>query len=323
VHFGFTDEQMAARAAARALLQKGCDLPALRRVWSDGHGDSLKGVWRDLAAMGVQGLLAPGHLGGSGQDWVTLALVLAETGRVALPLPVMETAAVGIPSILEAGDPSQIAGSLLDGSALLTVGMDGEIAPAATTADFFILEDRLYARAEVDLEAVQSVDRTRDLARVRPRDRGVTIAPGTFDRAAAGTAAILIGLGRELIAMTVEYVKQRRQFGVPVGSFQAVKHHLANALLQVSFAEPAVWAAAHAFDTGDPDLRRSVSLAKAMASDAATLAARVALQCHGAMGYTDDYQLHLWLKRVWCLAAAHGSAGWHRDRIGQELGLSR
>jgi alkylation response protein AidB-like acyl-CoA dehydrogenase len=323
VRFGFTEEQTALRAAARTLLEKRCDLAALRRAWSDGHGKSLQGLWRELAAMGVQGLLAPENLGGSDQDWVTLALVLAEAGRVALPLPVMETAAVGIPSILDAGDPTGIAGSLLDGSALLTVGMDGGMAPAATIADFFILEDRLYARGEVDVEAVQSVDRSRDLTRVRARGRGTAVGPGTFERAAAGTAAILVGLGRELIAMTVEYVKQRQQFGAPVGSFQAVKHHLADATLQISFAEPAVWAAAHAFDTGDPHLRRSVSLAKAMASDAASLAARVALQCHGAVGYTDEYHLHLWLKRVWSQAAAHGSAGWHRDRIGQELGLSR
>ena len=71
----------------------------------------------------------------------------------------------------------------------------------------------------------------------------------------------------------------------------------------------------------DADRVRGVSMAKAMASDAATRAARAALQCHGAMGYTVEYHLHLWMKRVWCLAAAHGSADWHRDRVGRELGI--
>jgi alkylation response protein AidB-like acyl-CoA dehydrogenase len=236
---------------------------------------------------------------------------------------VVETVAVGIPLIVDAGDPIDVLGRLLDGSALLTMGVDGLMAPGATTADFFILNDRLYHRGEVELESVRSVDRSRDLARVRPRTAGVPMSPAAGDRAATGSAAVLVGLGRELIRMTVDYVTERRQFGVPVGSFQAVKHHLADAALKLAFAEPAVWAAAHAFDSGDEHILRSVSMAKAMASDAASLAARTALQCHGAMGYTDDYHLHMWLKRVWCLAAAHGSAEWHRDRVGHELGLPR
>jgi alkylation response protein AidB-like acyl-CoA dehydrogenase len=188
----------------------------------------------------------------------------------------------------------------------------------------------LHSRSEVELEPVASVDRTRDLARVK------TIGPGTSLRSvpvdewcALGTAAQLIGLGRELVRMTVEYVKDRRQFGVPVGSFQAVKHHLANAHLAVEFAAPPVWAAAHLTSSPGTDVAiaerdewsRSVSMAKAMASDAATLAAKVALQCHGAMGYTDGYHLHFWLKRVWCLAAAHGSSAEHTAKVATALGI--
>jgi alkylation response protein AidB-like acyl-CoA dehydrogenase len=326
VYFGFTDDQLAVRDAVAGLLDRGCDLAALQAVWTAGQSGLLAGLWSDLAGMGVQGLLAPEDLGGSGFDWVTLALVLAETGRVALPLPVVETAAVAVPLLVAAGDPDGLLAGVIAGSAVVTASSLSGGAPAAATVDLFLICDEnaatLYRKDQVALEATQSVDRTRDLARVLPTGEGIRLAGPALDFAALGAAAQLVGLGRELVRMTVDYVKDRKQFGVPIGSFQAVKHHLADATLQVSFAEPTVWAAAHALDRNDPDASRSVSLAKAMASDAATLAGRAALQCHGAMGYTDDYHLHLWLKRVWCLAAAHGSAHWHRDRIVRELALA-
>jgi alkylation response protein AidB-like acyl-CoA dehydrogenase len=109
--------------------------------------------------------------------------------------------------------------------------------------------------------------------------------------------------------MTVEYVQQREQFGVPIGSFQAVKHHLADALKELAFARPAVWRAAATMDV------RDVSMAKAMASDSASFAGRQALQCHGAIGYTVEHDLHRYLKQTWALARTHGDAAWHRDRI--------
>jgi alkylation response protein AidB-like acyl-CoA dehydrogenase len=196
--------------------------------------------------------------------------------------------------------------------------------PASSRADWFLIGEALYRREEVELQPVPSVDRTRDTAIVTPRRRGVEVGP-TGQFGALATAAVLVGLGRALVAMTVDYVKDRKQFGVPVGSFQAVKHHLADATMHVEFAAPAVWAAAWEMSRPDaergPEPSRSVSLAKALASDAAERAARIALQCHGAMGYTDDYHLHFWLKRVWCLSRSFGSAPEHRRRIGTGLGI--
>jgi hypothetical protein len=142
-----------------------------------------------------------------------------------------------------------------------------------------------------------------------------------FDRAALGTAAQLVGLGQAMLDLTVGYVKERRQFGVPVGSFQAVKHPLANGLKELSFARPAVYRAAYSVATADPRATRDVSMAKAMASDAASFVARVALQCHGAIGYTVEYDLHVWLKRTWTLSRAWGDSSWHRDRVARLLGL--
>jgi alkylation response protein AidB-like acyl-CoA dehydrogenase len=126
-----------------------------------------------------------------------------------------------------------------------------------------------------------------------------------------------------MLEMTVEYVGSRTQFGVPVGSFQAVKHHLASALLQVEFAAPAVARAGFSLAAGEPDRARDVSVAKALASDAAQAVARTAVQCHGAIGYTTEYDLHLYAKRGWALAADWGSAAWHRARVAEHLGLTR
>jgi alkylation response protein AidB-like acyl-CoA dehydrogenase len=327
VRFGFDDDQIAVRDAVASLLEKRCDTAALQQAWAAGSAASLMSLWEELASVGVQGLLAPQEAGGSGLDWVTMALILAETGRTALPLPVLETAAVAVPAFVAAGDPVGNLASVLDGSLVVTVVASGTgLAPASTMAGGFLVGEpggvRFYDKSEVTLERVDSVDRTRDLARVTPSGTGTAIAADGIEYwCALGAAAQLIGLGRELVRMTVEYVKDRRQFGVPVGSFQAVKHHLADAHLAMEFAAPPVWAAAYLAASGGVEWERGVSMAKAMASDAASLAARVALQCHGAMGYTDDYHLHFWLKRVWCLAAAFGSSAEHTSKVATALGI--
>jgi alkylation response protein AidB-like acyl-CoA dehydrogenase len=116
-----------------------------------------------------------------------------------------------------------------------------------------------------------------------------------------------------MLVMTVGYVKDRKQFGVPVGSFQAVKHQLADSLKELAFARPAVWRAA------TTRTARDVSMAKAMASDAALFVARRALQCHGAIGYTVEYELHRYLQQTWVLARSFGDAAEHRERIAKEL----
>jgi alkylation response protein AidB-like acyl-CoA dehydrogenase len=124
-----------------------------------------------------------------------------------------------------------------------------------------------------------------------------------------------------MIDLTVGYVKERKQFGVPIGSFQAIKHHLADATIALEFAKPVVWRAAASIATGDPDASLHASMAKAAASDAAQAVSDVSLQCHGAIGYTVEYDLHLFLKRTWALARAYGDAAWHRDRVGLALGV--
>jgi alkylation response protein AidB-like acyl-CoA dehydrogenase len=162
------------------------------------------------------------------------------------------------------------------------------------------------------LAAVAILEQT-GYAGVEPTIIEPVMRPDDADLASLGAAAHLVGLGQRMLDLTVDYAKQREQFGVPIGSFQAVKHHLADALKELAFARPAVWRA------GADPTPVHVSMAKAMASDAARTAGRAALQCHGAIGYTVEYDLHLFLHRAEALARAWGTAAWHRDRVGQAL----
>ena len=128
------------------------------------------------------------------------------------------------------------------------------------------------------------------------------------DRAAVGTGPSCSAWPTGMITLAADYARERHQFGRPIGSFQAVKHLLAGAQVKLEFARPVVYGAAWSLDAGEPDRSRSASVAKAYASDAATEAARVSLQVHGAIGYTWECDLQLFLKRTWALAEAWGSA---------------
>jgi alkylation response protein AidB-like acyl-CoA dehydrogenase len=140
-----------------------------------------------------------------------------------------------------------------------------------------------------------------------------------FWRGTLGYSAQLVGLARRMLAMTVEYVTERKQFGAPIGSFQAVKHHLADVRIAIEFAAPLTYRAAYSLAIADPDAMLHCSMAKARSADAAELAARASLQCHGAMGYSYEYDLHLWIKRAWALSRTWGDAAWHRDRVARAI----
>lgn len=223
----------------------------------------------------------------------------------------------------------------------------------AAQADVAILshEGELYAVERNDYQAHEqpSVDGTRRIARVEWSPDAATPLPGAsvslaFDRGTTAAAAICVGLAQHMLNTTVEYVKEREQFGKPVGSYQAVKHHLAEVAKAVSFARPSVYAAAWAVAQSavkenavsensvkqstpsrraisETDRAQYVSAAKSLASDAADLAAAKCLQCHGAIGYTFEHDLQLWLKRAWTTSVSWGSATHHRHRLASLLGI--
>jgi alkylation response protein AidB-like acyl-CoA dehydrogenase len=323
--FGFDEDQLAFQTTVRDLLDKECPPEVVRAAWDAAPGQLDRTVWDHLAEVGVLSTLIPEDAGGLGLDERWQVLVLEETGRAALPHPVVDTATVAAP--LLAGIDA-----VIQAGGIVASDLGGPNVACAADADRFLLRrgNALYLvePGAVTLSALETVDRGRRAARVEwsPGDGSLVIDDPealalAFDRGAFGTAAQLIGLGQRMLDMTVAYVTEREQFGKPVGSFQAIKHHLADALKELSFARPAVHRAAHSLATGAETRRRDVSMAKAMASDAASFVGRQALQCHGAIGYTVEADLHLYLKRTWALAAAWGTAAWHRDRVGQALGV--
>ena len=138
---------------------------------------------------------------------------------------------------------------------------------------------------------------------------------------AVGAAAFLVGLGEQMLAMAVQHVQTREQFGRPIGSFQAVQHHLADARLALEFAWPLVLRAGWCLDHDRGATPTACWMAKAEAADAALLVARKTLQCHGAMGYAHEHDLQLFMKQAWELAPRFGDAATCRRNIAAAMDL--
>jgi alkylation response protein AidB-like acyl-CoA dehydrogenase len=303
--------------------------------------------WKALADMGVVGLTIPELHGGLGLTDLDLVLLLEEAGRAALPEPLLETTALAAPLLSRTGfgpEHGTEIGALSNhwlpliagGDAVAAVGLSGMPAvPGAVGADVYILQSaarpdggaEIHAvpADEVGVTPIESLDPTRRLGTVDwiPAPNTLVAAGSDAesalavlaDRAALGTGAELVGLADRMITMAADYAKERKQFGRAIGSFQAVKHLLAGAQVKLEFARPVAYAAAWSLANRTPDASRRASMAKAYASEAATEAARVSLQVHGAIGYTWECDLHLFLKRAWALAPAWGDAAEHRSRV--------
>lgn len=329
MRFEFTDDQQAFADAVRDLLTNECDPATVRQAWENDDG-RLPGLWAQLTEMGVVGMLAPEGVGGMGMSDVDLVAILAEAGRAALPEPLSATTAVAVPAIrdhAETSDAELWLERICAGDATIGVGLSWNTAVlhAATATGFLMEADdglHLLDADVVHLTPVASIDGSRRLSTVEWHPSDATLLCGDADaiadtrsRAAIASAAEVCGLNDRMIELTVDYVTEREQFGVKIGTFQAIKHRLADALLVAEFAKPLVWRAAYAMTTGDPDRHVHASMAKAAASDAATEVSEHALQCHGAIGYTTECDLHLYMKRAWALAAADGDARLHRRQV--------
>ncbi|MFD4323048.1 acyl-CoA dehydrogenase family protein [Nocardioides sp. NPDC058538] len=170
----------------------------------------------------------------------------------------------------------------------------------------------------------KSVDPTRRLFEVTVGEEIATVdATAALDLGTLACSAQLLGAGLRLLDDSVAYVKQRTQFGRSIGEFQAVKHLLADVRVALDFAAPLVHNAAVEVDAGAPTSGRAVSAAKVAAGDAAYLASRTALQVHGAIGYTREFDLSLWILKVRALVGAWGTPAEHRARILESLAEGR
>lgn len=307
MRFAFTDDQKLFAEGLRDLLGKECTPALVRAAWDDGAGHDVA-LWNHLGEMGVFGLLVPESAGGLGGTEVDLVLLLEELGRAAVPGPVFETAAVVAPVL---GDAATVATAALDGSPYV---------PHAHVASVVLVPGGVVRIANATLTAVDAIDGGRRLfiveGPVEPLDYDEALA---FDRGALAAAAYLVGLSERMIDVAAEYARQREQYGRPIGVNQAVKHLLADALLKVEFAKPAVYRAAWSIAEREPTRARDVSMAKAFASDAAYRSSRSAMQVHGAIGYTWEADLQLWMKKAWALQRAWGDATFHRRRVAEAV----
>jgi alkylation response protein AidB-like acyl-CoA dehydrogenase len=317
-------------SAVRDLLADVADPAALRVAWDDRDG-RIPGVWKRLAETGVLGLMVPEEYGGSGADLTALLPVLVELGRAALPEPVIETV-VGATLIAQSGGElaEEWLPKVVAGEAVIATGLGpGRLVSATPWADLLVVHDDAdllcaVPRADVELVDEVSVDRGVRLAAVSVNEgAGIALGgldlDGGFDLGAVAVAAQLTGLAEAMLEMGVRYAGQREQFGVPIGSFQAIKHQLADVFVANSFATPVVARGAWSVARDASTRNRDASHAKYAATVAAQRAARTALQVHAGIGYTFEHDLHMWMKRTWTLSSLWGTAAWHKARIANEL----
>lgn len=315
--FSLDPEQHDFAASIDAALGS-ADLPAVVRAWNKGDTDPGRAVWARLADLGVTALAVPETAGGIGAHPIDLVVAIERLGRWCVPGPVAESLAVA--PVLLAGDDRVSA--LAAGELIATVAMP-PLVPLAVDAEFAGLV-LVAAEGSVSDGAPAaghpSVDPSRHLFEVAPagNHRAVDTARA-YDFGALATAAQLVGAGQAMLDMTVAYAKQRSQFGRPIGSYQAIKHKLADVHIGLELARPLLYGAALSLADHSGDAPRDVSAAKAAAAEAALLSARASLQTHGAIGYTAEHDLSQLLLRVQALRSAWGDPASHRRRVLEAL----
>ncbi|MCF4166671.1 acyl-CoA/acyl-ACP dehydrogenase [Zavarzinia compransoris] len=322
MNFAFTEDQLLFRDTVRDFLAAEC-APAQVREAAAGDGRS-PARFDKLVEMGLTGLTVPEAQGGLGLGLVDYVLIAEEAGRAALPELLVDQIGIAVPLLSRFADRPEVASVLeavATGAAKVAIGhpMDPFVADAAG-ADWLILGKgdavHLVPAASVALTAETSVDPLRRIAGVEwlaGNDTVLSDAPGLWDEildlGAIAMAAQGLGLAQAMVDLAAEYARTRQQFGKPIGSFQAVKHHLATVQVAIEFARAPVYKAAF---TQRP---RDVSHARIAVIDAAAMAARTAIQVFGAMGYTYEVDLHFFMKRAWALAGVWGDRHYHLDRM--------
>jgi alkylation response protein AidB-like acyl-CoA dehydrogenase len=327
MHFGLTDDQREIQKTARELLADRARADRVREHAEAGRTDAA--LWSELGQLGWPGIAVAESAGGQGLGFVELTVLCEELGRSVAPVPFLPSVLAA--TLIElAGSPAQAArwlpglasgeltgalGVASEGSAELVIG-------GAEARVFVLLEDggaRVLAREDVEVEPVAAIDPTRPAARVlaaagagEPLEGDVQSAT---DHAAVAVAAELVGVCDRALEMTVAYVKERKQFGVPVGAYQAVSHRCAQMLLDTEQARVTTAYAAWAADADPEALPEAAAMAKAAASSAGRDVTAAAIQLHGGIGFTWEADVHWLYKRAQMDAVLLGGAGAHRARL--------
>ncbi|KZS79032.1 acyl-CoA dehydrogenase [Mycobacterium kansasii] len=312
------DQQQRDFAASIDAALGAADLPGAVRAWSAGDAAPGRKVWQQLANLGVTALNVPEKFDGLAADPVDLVVALERLGRWCVPGPVTESIAVA-PVLLANDDQAERCAGLAAGELIATVALPPQVPRAvdADTAGLVLLAGEAGVAEGTPGQRHASVAPRRHLYDVAAAGPNVQAWQADIKRAyefgVLATAAQLVGAAEALLSAAVDYAKQRTQFGRVIGSYQAIKHKLADVHIAVELARPLVYGAALSLQP------RDVSAAKVAAGEAGLLAARSALQTYGAIGFTQEHDLSLWLLKVQALRSAWGTPEVHRRRVLEAL----
>jgi alkylation response protein AidB-like acyl-CoA dehydrogenase len=332
--FTFSEDQLLFQESVRDFLINEVTPATIRASWQTESGRS-DALWQQFVDMGLTGITVPEAFGGLGMNELDFVLLAQEAGYVALAEPLVHSALVAVPVIVNCGNAefaAQWLPKIAAGEAKAVVGLEmNGLVEDAHIADVLILEKAgaVYAleSTAVELRHNESIDLGRKLFTVEfNADAALKLADGqqakdliefALNRGALAAAAQALGVSQRMIDLSVQYTSDRKQFGVAIGSFQAVKHHMANIAYKLEYAKTPVYRAAYALANGLKTASHNVSHAKIVACEVADFAAKNSIQVHGAMGYTWEVDLHIFMKRAWALNNNYGTAGFHKQRVAE------
>jgi alkylation response protein AidB-like acyl-CoA dehydrogenase len=320
MEFTFSDEQQELSATVRSLLTKRADSAAVRAATASEAGYD-EALWQTLCEqIGAAALAVPERYGGAGFTLLESMIVLEEVGRSLAPSPLL--ASVVTAEALLAGGTGEAKAELLPRVAageVAAFGVPGEPAPFADQATVLVVAGDSLLLADGPGSWLPSMDQTLRLGSVPTEGSPIGDAAGAGERAAlvgaVGVAALSAGLAARALEMTVAYSKERVQFGRPIGSFQALKHRMADLLVLVEMSRSASWAASYALATGAPNAEQLAHVAKSYCSDALSKVAAETVQLHGGIAITWEHDAQLVFKRAHALAQLFGQPHRHRALI--------
>ncbi|MBV8388089.1 MAG: acyl-CoA/acyl-ACP dehydrogenase [Acidimicrobiia bacterium] len=353
----FSEDQQELRATVRAFLERECPMTLVRSVVE--KGASADELWTQMVELGWPALTIPEEHGGLGLGFVELAVLAEELGRVIAPGPFVATVTQFVPAVRLAGTAEQqgrFLGAVAAGELTGTLAIGGDVVATPTDGGWSLSgtvrhvmdgdrADVLVVVAsegdsrrgfvvqgdDIRAEPQRSLDPTRRLATVTleavrvDEDRALAPDDNALDRAleeaTAALALEIVGTCQSIFDVALAYSKERHQFGVPIGSFQTVKHKFADMLVALERARATSYFAAATIAEEDDRRALAVAMAKAAAGDAQRLIAQEGIQTMGGIGYTWEHDMHLYVKRAKASDALFGTSSEHRARVARILGL--
>ena len=331
--FGFSDDQREIQRTARELLAERARPERVREHAEEQRSD--EALWRELSRLGWPGIAVSEEYGGQGLGSIELSILCEELGSALAAVPFLPSVLAST-LIEQAGSPEQrerwlgeLASGETRGALGVAAGGSAELVIGGVDAGVIVLvEDDQTARVltpeQAEVGPAASIDPTRSAARVSAAPDAGEELPGEVsagvDRALVAISSELVGVCDRALEMTVAYVKDRRQFGVAVGSYQAVSHRCAQMLLDTEKARSTTAYAAWTADADPERLAEAAAMAKAAASDAGREVTASAIQAHGGIGFTWEADVHWLYKRAQLDGALLGAAKHHRARLARLLG---